>query len=413
MSVPAVALAPERRHLPATAVVGLAVFAAICASHLPGPLYAVYQARWGFSATAVTALYATYCLAVLATLLLVGPICDRLDRRAAILPGLGLVAAGALLMAWAPAPAWLFVGRVLGGIGTGTLSGSATAALVELDPRGRRGRAAALSTVMLTAGGGFGPAVSALALSLDLWPTQLPFLAVAGLAATVALLLTRVPWPAHAERAIDGFRLREWRPRRVAVPAEILAPFLMAAGAIALAWSSGSVLAALGPGLAADLLGIADRGVAGLVTVALQVVGGLAQVAFGATAPRRSLVLGPALLALGLAVASAAFLLPSGPLLAVAVLIFATGYGAAFVGSVAAVGVVAPAERRGEVMSALYVAAYLAASFPVMGAGLLLDGLGVAAGLLVLTALVAGLALLVAGGSRRAFAAPARPAADA
>lgn len=396
-------LPADRGHLPASIMVALAIFSAIVASHLPGPLYAVYQERWGFSSMEVTALYAAYCLAVLATLLLVGPVCDRLTRRQAIIPGLLVVAAGAALLAWAPGPVWLYAGRVLSGIGTGCLSGAATAALVELDPRGRRARGAALATIMLTAGGAFGPGLSALALSLGLWPTHLPFLVVVALTLSVALGLARVPWPAHAQRQFQPLRLREWRPRRVAVPAEILAPFLLAAGAISLAWASGSVLASLGPGMATDLLGVRDRGVAGLVTVGLQVVGGLAQVAFAGTAPRRSLLLGPALLSLGLLIASVAFGLGSAPTLGLAIVVFAIGYGAAFVGSVGAVGAVAPEGQRGEVMSAIYVAAYLAASVPVIGAGAVIDALGVQGGMAALTAVAAVIAVAVMVGSQRVF----------
>ncbi len=48
---------------------------------MPTPLYAVYQAAWGFSPITVTVVFAIYALAVLATLLVVGSLSDYVGRR--------------------------------------------------------------------------------------------------------------------------------------------------------------------------------------------------------------------------------------------------------------------------------------------------------------------------------------------
>src|SRR5580693_9147857 len=45
----------------------------LAASAAPTPLYRVYQARWGFSATTLTAVFAVYVLFLLVTVLIFGP----------------------------------------------------------------------------------------------------------------------------------------------------------------------------------------------------------------------------------------------------------------------------------------------------------------------------------------------------
>jgi hypothetical protein len=53
-------------------VLGLLVFA----SSAPSPLYGVYQQKWRFSATTLTAIFGVYALALIVTLLVVGALSD-------------------------------------------------------------------------------------------------------------------------------------------------------------------------------------------------------------------------------------------------------------------------------------------------------------------------------------------------
>src|SRR2546430_293707 len=68
------------------AVFGLLVFAVAA----PSPLYRVYQADWGFSASTLTAIFGVYALVLLVTLLFFGSISDYLGRRRVIVAGLAL-----------------------------------------------------------------------------------------------------------------------------------------------------------------------------------------------------------------------------------------------------------------------------------------------------------------------------------
>jgi predicted MFS family arabinose efflux permease len=63
----------------------------------PSPLYAVYQQRFGFSATTLTAIFAVYAFVLLLTLIPAGTLSDQLGRRPVILGAIGVQAAAMVL----------------------------------------------------------------------------------------------------------------------------------------------------------------------------------------------------------------------------------------------------------------------------------------------------------------------------
>ena len=73
----------------------LAIFTTIFASNLPTPLYSYWKDQWGFSSTALTAVFSIYVLGVVATLLTLGSLSDKLGRRQMMVPGLVFILAGA------------------------------------------------------------------------------------------------------------------------------------------------------------------------------------------------------------------------------------------------------------------------------------------------------------------------------
>ena len=375
-------------------LVTLAIVVATLSSNAPSPLYGLYQQLWGFSSAALTFVFAAYAGGVLLAMFLVGPLSDRVGRRTVMFPSLGVVILAALVFCFARNLTWLVAARLLAGIGTGSLVSAASAALMEVDPDGDRQRAAMIATTGFTAGAASGPALSALALHFGWWPTRLPFVVVAAVAAAVALGLKLLPW-SGPETESAPFLLRSWRPQRVSVPREMAWPFLLAATGIGLSWSVGSIFAALGPTFATQLLGVRDRSLAGLVVVGFQVCGGIAQVRAGSHSPRQMLRLGPVVMAAGLMVWVAAFFSKSPALFVLGTVITASGFGATFVGSAAVVNRGAQPEKRGEVVSALYSVGYLTMALPVIGVGYGADHLGLKPTLLLFTGgIVTGSALL-------------------
>jgi MFS family permease len=73
------------------------------AAGAPSPLYAVYAARFRFSAATLTTVFAGYAIAVLMTRLVLGSLSDYLGRRPVIIAALLIDAAAMVLV---PARHW-------------------------------------------------------------------------------------------------------------------------------------------------------------------------------------------------------------------------------------------------------------------------------------------------------------------
>ncbi|MCH8504916.1 MAG: MFS transporter [Ectothiorhodospiraceae bacterium] len=378
---------PAPRHLAARLATILAIFTTIFASNVPTPLYAVWQAEWDFSSTALTAVFSVYVIGVVATLPTMGALSDQLGRRQVLIPGLLFIALGGIVFSLAGNLFGLGAGRLFTGIATGIITGTATAALVELDPDGNWPRAATISALTLTAGATAGPLFSALWLRVDIAPLVVPFLVVSGLAGVSAMILMTVDWPSHLGQRRAGVRLGEWRLAEIAVPREILGAFAFAGAAVCLSWSAGSLYAALGPSFATELVGIGDRTRAGWYAAAFQLIGGVSQFACRRQPPRRLLLVAPLVLALGMVICVAGILMTSPVIFALGTVTTALGCGGTGVGALGTISLVAPAARRGGVISAFYVLAYLTMASVVLSVGFAGDLVGLKLTMVVLGAL--------------------------
>ena len=367
---------PRQHQTPAAAACLLALFTTILASHVPTPLYAAWQEAWGFSSTALTAVFSVYVLGVVLTLLTMGSLSDQVGRRQMLVPGLVFIVCGSIVFLLAGDIYQLGLARLLTGIGTGLVTGAATAAVVELDPDDNWARSATRAALAFTLGCSAGPALSSMALRWTGHAFIWPFLAVIVLGVVSIVLLLMTPWPAGVGQRQPDFRLRNWRPTRITVPRPLLGTFLFAAAVISLAWSTGSLYSSLGPSIARDLAGVADLAMAGLFASGWQLVAGLSQFAGQRQPFNRLIMLGPALLISGLAALAGAVLLGSVWLFTLATI--ASAMGAGTVGVIATVTIARsapPAERAG-MNSAFYLAAYMTMATVVLGIGFASDRLG-------------------------------------
>src|SRR5436305_7071521 len=150
---------PGRRSwaLAAPGVLWFGWLVLMAGANLATPLYAVYAARFGFSSLVLTAIFATYAFVLVPALLLFGRLSDVFGRRPVILAGLAAACAGLALFAAAQGTAWLFGARALQGLAVGMISGPATAALVEFDPRRDEQRPALLAGLAQAGGSALGP----------------------------------------------------------------------------------------------------------------------------------------------------------------------------------------------------------------------------------------------------------------
>src|SRR6195952_2800830 len=166
--------APTGRALPARVAFGLLtsiLVTLLASSSAPTPLYATYQARWGFSPVTITVIFGVYAVAVLASLLVAGSLSDHVGRRPVLIGALGAQASVMLLFAFAGGVDVLLVARVLQGLATGAAVGAIGAGLVDLHP-GRGPVANATGAMSGTASGALG---SALLVALLPSPTRLVY----------------------------------------------------------------------------------------------------------------------------------------------------------------------------------------------------------------------------------------------
>src|SRR3954469_6651625 len=201
-------------------------------ANVAAPLYAVYADRFGFSSFVLTAIFTTYAVALVPTLLIFGRVSDRFGRRPVIFAGVVAAAVGLVVFAAAQDIVWLFVARAFQGLAVGIVSGAATAALVELDPVAGSTRPALLAGLAQAAGVALGPLVAG---PLAEWapdPLRLSYLVFLAATIVAARLTLRMPEPA----ATTG--PEPWRIQRPRVPAEIRGDFARVSLTAATVWAS-------------------------------------------------------------------------------------------------------------------------------------------------------------------------------
>ena len=380
-------LGPTAAYAVASSVIGLALVASIT----PSPLYGTYRELWGFSPLVLTLVYATYAFGVLATLILAGRVSDQAGRRPVLLVALGTLMVTSVLYMLADSVVWLFVVRGLQGLATGLALGAASAAMLDLHPR-RDPSAVGLANGVLSAGGiGLGMLASATLVELAPAPRVLPYVLLFLLFAIAFAGTLALPEPVE-ERTRPRLT-----PQRPSVPVPVRRAFLLAALAVISSWSIGGLFFSLGPQLSAGLFDSTDHLVTALGVFLLAGAGSLAQLAFGRARPWVGAVTGSIALATGMLLIVGAVAMDSPALFILGSLVGGAGFGVAFLGALRALSIVIPPDHRAAVMSAFYVVAYLSISVPAILAGLLITPLGLDTTFEVFGAVVAGLALVVAG----------------
>jgi MFS family permease len=335
-------------------------------ANLATPLYPVYAHRFHFSSLVLTAVFATYAVVLVPSLVLFGRLSDRLGRRLVILLGLGVAVGGLALFAAARSAAWLFGGRALQGLAVGMVSGAATAALVELDPADDRRRAALLAGVAQAGGSALGPILAG---PLAQWapaPRQLCYLVVLGATVLAAGLVLRLP-----ER--DEGPGEPWRPQWPRVPAEARSGFVRVSVTAGIVWATLALSLSIVPSYAAAILATSNLALLALVAAVALVASCVAQVAarrFDGSR-RRDQAIGLALLAAGLAALVAAGWAGSLAVLAAGAACAGAGHGLAFINAQQELNDLAPAERRGEVTAAFIAVLYAVVGTAVIGVGAL------------------------------------------
>lgn len=369
----------------AAAVAGLALWA----SGAPTVVYPLYAQAWHLAPSTTTLIFAVYPLVLIPVLLLFGNLSDVLGRRRVMLLGLGVLALGSLAFALADGLGWVLVGRALMGVGVGLSLSPATAAVAELEPSGRPGRAGSVTTAATATGLALATLVGGALVEHAPAPRHLAFVVLGVVTLATAVLVGFLP------RA-GGPATERWRPRRPHLPRGARRLFSAGTLGIAGAYALGAVYLALGAQIAHDLVGSTDALVSGaVISVSAVVIGAVALLARDLP-PRRALLLGPpaALAGLGLLVLAASTHSMAGFL--ASSVVGGAGYSLLFSGGLGLVTASAPAHHRAGVLSAAYTVGYLVQALAALGLGLVATGAGLLRALEVGTPAVGLLALVAA-----------------
>ncbi|GAB2848448.1 MFS transporter [Actinocorallia aurea] len=339
------------------------------ATTLPTPLYAIYSGRLQLNPLMVTVVYAVYAVGVLGTLQFLGRLSDHVGRRPVLLAAVGFSAASAVVFVATKGLAGLFVGRLVSGVSAGLVTGAATAYIAELEaPLKERSRAGVMATVANMGGLGLGPLLAGVLADHAPHPLDVPYVAGALLLLPVVLVFVwRLPETVSVR---DGFRAGIGF-QRIGVPPEIRVPFLAAAIAGLASFALLGFTTALAGQVLSEGLGNRSHQTAGVVAFLLFAAAAAAQVAAGRFMPRTASLLGLALMTAGVVVVVSAVAAASLPVLIAGVLVGGVGVGLAFRAGLSTVTAIAPEARRGEVISAFFIAAYVGLTIPVVASGVL------------------------------------------
>jgi MFS family permease len=355
---------------------------------LPTPLYVIYQARWHFSAAIVTVTFAVYAAGVLAALLLAGRSSDQAGRKPVLAVALASSALSTVVFIVAPNVGVLVLGRILSGLSAGLMTGTATAALTELVPAPASRRASLTATVANMGGLGLGPLVAGLFAQYAPHPTTLVFYAYLAILAAAGLCLFLIP------ETVSPRRRPVLRLAGLGIPGQGRGEFVAAGVAGFAAFSLLGLFAALAPTFLGNVLHEHSHAVQGAVVFGLLAVGTLTQLVLSRFGSRRVVMAGLGVFLAALALIVAALAQASLALFLAGTVVGGVAVGAVFLGSLATANRLAPPGRRGQVVSAFFVACYCGLIVPVVGVGVASGFIGDFGAVLALSILLAVLCML-------------------
>lgn len=378
--------------------------AAMLGTTLPTPLYVVYQGEWNLSSGVVTLIFAVYAAGVLATLVFAGRASDQVGRRPVLGTALALSALSTVVFITAPSVGWLYLGRVLSGSSAGLMTGTATAALSDMLGHAKARRATLVSTVVNTGGLGLGPLIAGLFAQYLPHPTVLVFEVYLVLLMLAACAVASVP-----ETVAQRKRLSV-RFSGLGFPDSGRDEFVAAGIAGFAAFSLLGIFAALAPTFLGSVLNQHSHAVGGAVVFMLLAVSAGTQILAGRFDYRKVVSTGLALFLVFLALIVTGLSQASMGLFLVGTGVGGIAVGCVFIGSLSTANRLAPAERRGRVISSYFIFCYLGLTVPVIGVGISSEHFGIFRSVLVGSVALAFLSVLSLATLRRAEKQRSEPA---
>ena len=354
---------------------------------MPTPMYGLYQDKMDFSVLIITVIYAVYAVGVLAALLAFGRWSDTLGRRPLLLAGVILSALSAVVFLTAGQVWQLLLGRVLSGLSAGVYVGAATVAVVEMAPKRWRRQAPIIATAANMGGLGLGPLLAGLLVAFIPAPLHLTFVVHLVLLALAAVLVVLAPETVSVQTGARPQR------QRLSVPPQVRAVFVLASVAGFAGFAVLGLFTAVAPTFLAQVIGIGNPAIAGLVVFVVFAASTVAQIALRGLATTVALDAGCVLLVVGMVLVAFALRQESIAALVLGGAVAGVGQGMAFSKGMEAVTSALPSDRRAEVTSTFFVVVYVAISVPVIGVGALAISCGLVTAGLVFALAVAVLAI--------------------
>ncbi|MDC7802349.1 MFS transporter [Sphingomonas sp. BLCC-B65] len=379
--------AARRRAVLATA---FAFLVAMMGTTLPTPLYSIYSDQLSFTSLTVTILFAVYAVGVVGALLLFGRLSDDLGRRPVMMASLTLALLSAVLFLLPPSLPLLVVARVVSGLAAGLMSGTGTAAILDLYAPGRKAAAGTLAVAVNTGGLALGTLTAGILAANAPLPLVTPFVVHAALCA-LALVGLGTCAPQSTRRG--PLRVRA---HRLHVPREIRPAFVRGVLAAGAGFAVTGVLTAVSAILLARYLHLDSHALSGFVVFLAFAGMAVGQLIARRMRPRVSLVVGClGIVSAATALAGAlAFLVL--PLLIAAAIVLGIAAGLCLNAGIATtVEKVEPA-HRGEVSSSFFAGLYAMLAVPAIGVGVLANVAGLREAGLVFTGVVGLLAIAIA-----------------
>lgn len=348
----------------------LALLTFMAASSAPTPLYSIYREHWGFSASILTIIFGVYAIFLLLALLVLGSVSDHIGRRPVIAGALALDAVSMVVFMTASAVPMLVAARIVQGVATGAATSALTAGLMDLDSR----RSPMINSVAPMIGLAVGAFGASILVQFAPAPMQLVYVVLLVVLVLQALAACFMPETAVRRPGVLAAMLPT-----VAVPRHAWRVLLLIAPMDVAGWALGGFYFSLGPTLIAQVTGVHDPVVGGVMVAILTLTAAAVVVVLRAWTPQRMLVVGASSLALGVAITlggvhgSAMWLFFLGTALS------GLGFGLGFLGALRTLLPVAQPHERAGLMAAFYIMNYLAFCLPAVLAGVVTNVIGLAA----------------------------------
>jgi len=303
-----------------------------------------------------------------------GDLSDHIGRRKVLAVGVGCAAvstAGFLIASGiAPGIGLLIAARIVSGLAAGFVTGTATAALAELQLRGDRQAAAVVASGANMTGLGLGPLIAGIFAGYVPLPTRSVFWFYLGLCALALAALKVIP-----ETVRDPDRRVSLRPR-LGAPPQMRAAVLGACLGVFAAFSILGFFSSLVPTFLHGILGVANLALIGAASFLVFITAAITQAASARLPAYRSMSTGLPLLLVCLAALESALFARALWLFLAGTVIGGVAVGLIFRGGLSEINRLAEPRHRAAVVSTFFAAAYLGLGLPPVLTGLISQAVG-------------------------------------